>query len=84
MGKRLVNVKILGFIIFIAFCLCTVIFHYYLILYFYFRKSEESPSQLANEGGESPKVGEGGEEHKLEGEGGESTAPHITLADLLG
>lgn len=74
----------LGFIIFIAFCIYTVIFHYYLILYYYFRKSEESPSQLANEGGESPKVGEGGEEHKLEGEGGESTAPHITLADLLG
>lgn len=58
--------------------------HSYLILTCHFRKAEESPSQLASEGGESPKVGEGGEEHKLEGEGGESTAPHITLADLLG
>lgn len=58
--------------------------HIYLILICYLRKSEESPSQLTDEGGESSKVGEGGEEHKLEGEGGESTAPHITLADLLG
>lgn len=42
-----------------------------------------SPSSPQSEEGAEPTEGEGGDEHKTEGEGGEAV-PHITLADLLG